>query len=802
MADNRKIVMLCTVGTSIGGHLEGDDWGERIRINSDKLKDFSKSIFEDTDIPELVKNIMDTPGLSLKKDGQDVLFKAKSYGIDRNSFVKENLISAEVQSILGYINRQKHPISMDLHMYPSKEGISFLTALYGIWYLKEIYDANLFPNWTAFVWNVVPLDINVDGAQAFHKSVNRMFANFDEQRAGLSPNDSMVINMTGGYKSISAYASLYSLIYDIPAIYAFGDSPLATRETFDLMPLPISCAIGAMDEEISILKGLRDLKDPSRIAEILKDKTLPRWVTGLFVDGEPSSLVDSLIEQYEKGRNQTTGSGKELLRRLKIADQNLGLYLEKLIETSWSELWIGDQIPETVEHSRRHSKRIMEIAGNFLRALDHDYRQSDDKNKEKPSSRIFMDDPICLALLISSIYLHDIGHTALIYPVDPDKGKEEGAFPLSMFPSAVRETHHILSAEIIRYRTEPDDDSDKTPREPLFPDPKEVLQGPTEADLDELRAKINILKELLPEICIGHRRYARLNEKVDIKRKKAVWQVGKFLMGKEKFIETLVPMDKKLKKNYEHLFRAADGKITSQMALTVTALLRVIDGCDVQTDRIVSDEYLTQRLHRTAYEAMTLEAQLPMFEDILRSYVTKINGEPISIYKCLEEVCSESRKLTPDGAKNGTMDSIYVDKIKNISSALYPYIFKILRRTKGEENFNSLFKPENIALVQALSLANKIIFKWEQFLHFYKHRSIEVVLPVPGDGISADVDICLLSKDNKNQKAELTSVARDIANEIQRARGIEKNELGVHWEGQSRDYLGNIKIKTIPDILE
>ncbi len=787
-SDNvRKIVMLCTVGTSLNGHLEENNKDEREGVNSQKLQDFLSGVFTESDIPDLVKKLMNEKGFSLRDNDLNTLNEVRSKRINKDSFVMKSLMSAEVQSILGHINRQEDPIVLDLHMYPSKDGTSFLTALYGVWYLKEIYEAKLFRNWVNFSWPIIqPLDINVDGAPAFHKSINDIFSNFDKQRKVIGPDDSLVINMTGGYKSISAYASLYSLIYDIPAIYAFGDSPTVTKETFDLMPLPISCAIGAMDEEISLLKGLKDLDEVDG-KEILKDKKLPRWVSGLFVKGQPSSLVDSLIEQYEKGRNQVTGSGKELLTRLKRLDPNLGAYLERLIQTSWSELWMGDQIPETVEHSRRHSKRLMEIAGNFLRALG----QGPDG-----ASNIFMDKPIPLALLISAIYLHDIGHTALVYPIDPNKAQDAGAFPLSMFPSAVREVHHLLSDEMIRYRTESVDESEAATRGPLFPKAFSVLGNSDNLDWEQLESQIEILKKLLPEVCAGHRNYVRLNKDVEFKEKKAVWQVGKFLMGRDRFEETLVPLDKKLERDYGTFFGETGETITPDMTLTVTALLRVIDGCDVQSDRVVSDEHLVQRLQRTAYEARTLEAQIPMFEDILKDYIVDVNGIPMSIYRCLEDICSEARKLTPDAAKNGKMENVDTDKIKKICSALYPSIFKILRGVKGEKSFNSLFGSDNVTVVQALSLANRIAFKWEQFLHFYKHRSVEVVLPVLDNESVAGVKICLLSREKGQFKKELRAIAKDIVEEIDRARGTTKD--GKKPRGDGLDYLGDIPIATNP----
>ncbi|SMG45257.1 CRISPR-associated protein (Cas_APE2256) [Dethiosulfovibrio salsuginis] len=756
MAEDRKIVMLCTVGTSVATHLEGNDWSERSRVNSDKLGGFSDSVFKDADIPNVVRGLTNMPGFSIGEKERGILNKVRSGEIDKKKFVTENLISAEVQSTLGHISRQEDAISLDLHLYPSRGGISFLTALYCVWYLKEVHDAKLFPNWKDFNWTVSPLDIKVGGAQEFHKSVNSIFEKFDEIRAGLGARDSLVINMTGGYKSISAYASLYSLIYDIPAIYAFGEGREETRETFDLMPLPVSCAIGAMDEEISLLKGLCSMDSVER-NRVLKNSTLPSWVRGLFVEGSTSSLAKSLIEQYKKGQSQVTGSGRELLSRLKKVSPCLGNYMEKLIETRWSDLWMGDQIPETVEHSRRHSKRIMEIAGNVMRSLDRGEPLGEGRSKD-----LYMDRPIPLALLISAIYLHDIGHTALTYPLDLNESEDGDVFPLSLFPSAVREVHNLLSAEMVRLRAKD-----------LFPDPDE-MEGlnVVEDRAGELKEYLEIVKKLVPEVCAGHRGYVRLDDYIPKKKKKSVWEVGKLLMGKERFKSTLSPVSSRLGK-FATIF--AGGHISEEEVLTVTALLRVLDGCDVQSDRIVGEDHLIQRLERTAYEAKALAAQLPIYSQILEAIDLEIDGKALSMNSCVKELCELANKITPEDSRSGTMDREVSGRIGSICKAVYPEIFKRLRKLKGDDGFQVLFEGENLSIVQGLSLVNRIAFKWEQFLHFYKHRLVEVVLPVPPkEKGSFSVDIKLIPKEIQGQEApanheeQLYDIAKEITGEVDR----------------------------------
>jgi hypothetical protein len=60
--------------------------------------------------------------------------------------------------------------------------------------------------------------------------------------------------------------------------------------------------------------------------------------------------------------------------------------------------------------------------------------------------------------------------------------------------------------------------------------------------------------------------------------------------------------------------------------------------------------------------------------------------------------------------------------------------------------------------VTALSLVNRIAFKWEQFLHFYKHRSVDFVLPLPDDNNGVSIH---LFADNSGSLNEITEEIND-----------------------------------------
>lgn len=439
-----------------------------------------------------------------------------------------------------------------------------------------------------------------------------------------------------------------------------------------------------------------------------------------------------------------------LIRRLREMDPTLGAYLERLIEDRWPQMWLGDQITEVAERGRHHSKKLMEIAESLLFVLDRG---------EKGCASLFIDEPLPLALLISSIYLHDIGYTALVYPIDPDEAKDTGAFPFSMFPSAVSEVHHLLSSELISHNGER-----------LFPLPEDVgLELDSDAG-EKLMEAVEILKGVLPDICASHRKYVQLDRTVDFEKKKAVWQVGKLLMGKERFKDTLTPLDDRLD-SCARLFEK-DGPLglTKKKALTVAAFLRVLDGCDLQSEGAFDEGRLRQWFQRTSYEIESLEIQLDMFDRDLKELMVNLEGKPISVYDCVKAIC--------DDVEDFSFERVSTKRVGRICKALYPFVFKTLRRLKGKKGFDCLFKPDSLPSVQALSLVDRLVFKWEGFLAFHMSGFVEGVSFVSGEGDSCDIGVRVDFKKDVPVEGELTSFAEGLSEEIDRT-GRYLRDLGL-----------------------
>ena len=320
-------------------------------------------------------------------------------------------------------------------------------------------------------------------------------------------------------------------------------------------------------------------------------------------------------------------------------------------------------------------------------------------------------------------------------------------FPLGLFPSAVREVHHLLTGELLRQ----------------YP---ERFFG-EEHDSEPFR----FLKLCVPLLSEHHRGYTALKDG-EGKPSEFIRSVGTLLYGEEKFQETLRPLEAR----FEEALGNADLPFTADGILKAAALLRVIDGCDVQSDRVISREYLRARLDRTQDEAKFLGAQLEAFTAAL----------PQPITKHFSDLKQATNRLDVKQVLAGT----FIDEdeaIKKSCRAIYLGVFQALDalrqkhpsaedRAKGDWG---KIQTEEALSFAGLSLANRVAFKWEQFLHFYKHQSVGFVLPVRESDKAvrvrlypADAEIC-----NKNTAKIMESIEKDIESEYEKARSVLEEHL-------------------------
>ena len=745
--EKRKIRMACTVGTSAQGHFslgtktsgskktkeelaaEFIGYGSGRGKNRDKKRAFLSAYLKS---PEDMKTweVVRCAGTSPKPG---VLSERK-------------FPSAEIQSIVRWLWKKADgsQVDMEIILFENSaegEGTEFspFTARVTEFFLYEMERAGLLPKGTSLSIDIKPLVIDVSNEQKFLKSLGGLFeALNDERKKALENGQEFIVNTSGGYKSVSAYAMLYAQLREAPSLYTFEGG---NCDAVELTSFPVSYALGALDEEMSLLKALRKSPDLLKSAS-RESKNLPLWVRSLVFagsEGPEMPLVDVLLEEYREKRRGSEAIGSGLLDILGRKGRRYKEYISDRIRNEWAELWIGDQIPETVEHSRRHSKRLMEFAANLYRSA------------EEPLDRLGLTSPEIIALLISCIYLHDIGHTAISFPIAEET---DTPFLLGSFPSSVREVHHLLSAELIRKKATE-----------LFPDHRGL--------------ELTFLKKLVPLISEHHRGYTTLTEQqgtADMKKKQAILLVGTFLFGESHFTRTLHPLERKLRE----LSEDERGGIPVEKLLNLAALLRIIDGADVQADRVVDDIYLKARLQRTKEEAKTFAAELSGFSPLA------IN-EPVlgEILKKVGDISTAGEKIRIEDILRGSIPESESGVIKDNCASVYEDIFKALLRMKGEADCPGKAVHLNRLEALFLSLANRTAFKWEQFLHFFKHQCVGTVFPVYENG---EIRIHLwpnseLSFDSEILDTSLKEVKKDIGDEWKKACFDGKEEDAVLLKG-------------------
>jgi hypothetical protein len=702
--------MVCPVGTSLGGNIKNaPDW-KSLKPTLDELE---KVAPRNAAVEEVIQ--------------RSFMEKVQTWVKSLNfvELYKVHFPTAELQSIVRWLSGETFQkefkgksLEMELHLWPSNNPVSCATAYMTSYVLRELWKTfrrEWMSNMEIEIKDPKSLEILVDTTERLDESINHLFQEYDKLRNGRTENAELVINATGGYKAICVFSSIYAQLHDLRCIYTFEENSAAV----ELPPLPVGYSLEALDEEISMLKGLSQKESLSDI----DTATLPAWLRNLLpCEGKGlSSLGTMLLKHYDEHHGSAEAIGSGMLDQLK-GSREVRRYLEDCIKDPWSQLWLGDQIPETVEHSRRHSKRLMELAGNFYRCAPDGLE------------KLAMKKPETVALLIAAIYLHDIGHTLMAHPVS-ERARETlgGVFPLGDFPSCVREVHHLLSAEVIA-----------SSRETLFP----------ENGIDKNFREM--LMELVPYIAEHHRGYTTLteNQGVSGQCKKTVRSVGEFLYG-ERFDETLYPLEKRLDKE-----KVKKWGLSLREVVTVAALLRVLDGCDVQADRVVSPKYMKARLARTQAEGKAIWWEL---RPLLRGKWENFTGVCDRIHQI-------SQNLKPDEASEGKLHfgpDVEPKELETLCKKIYAAVTDALLALKVRSG-GYLLTTHNHTDLTTLSLVNRYAFKWEQFLHFYKHRCVSFILPLRKDDkiqleIFSDPDFVK----NREMENNLDRIRDDIKKEIE-----------------------------------
>jgi len=400
------------------------------------------------------------------------------------------------------------------------------------------------------------------------ESVYRSFKETWQAFEGLERNNGgreIVFDSTGGHKIIGIIAALYFQFSKKPFYYVQADSDVL----YKFPPAPINWDILQIDESHAFYRQING----NRISYV-QYLQVPQPLRNIFnsiapepKEAEPiltSLPIDRILSKYEDSRKVPFGYGEEFLDFLD--DEKRKAWIRDKILSRWSLQWMGDQIPETVEHSQRHSKRLMEFTVNLINTIGEETFL-----KGIPRTHI-KDFYFILAIAMN---IHDLGHTNNLWRFGNGQ-----VLHLDGLPNIVRDLHNELTVQMI-------DGSDEDQRFRL-------LEGLEEFD------PTGDIKKALVLVSRYHRGHMPIDRPAAVEK----------TLDKD-FVSIFELHCPPLADVCEEVF---PGKPEWRaMVIALARWLKFIDGTDVQADRTLIPEYSKIRCERTKYESLELIEELLRF---------------------------------------------------------------------------------------------------------------------------------------------------------------------------------------------
>lgn len=535
----------------------------------------------------------------------------------------------------------------------------------------------------------------------------------------LTNNKQVILNPTGGYKSLFPIMTILGMLYKCKVVYLYEDS----EKIIEIPPLPISIDVLRWDRIRNLLNMA--LSHPNFINDHFFEE-----IKGFYLNpvNNNNSNISGFYNFFEKNINQIEKRFNPLFIKTKDykLKEKLGKYSEKfdkLVELNYL-IWKGDRVPEMVDHSIRHHTNLFSIAERILIPI---FIQKPDLLNEKE-----------LFLLLCGLFLHDSGH---VVGYVEHKGEI-----VKLYPTEIRDFHHILT--YIRFKNYDNDNENKYDKIYFNKIFYEKLRWGKAQEAWE-----NYLNAIT-KITMYHRKKMPLKEN-DNRFK--CWFLN----------EDIKPLEKEEIKIENEI-------IDSNKVLLICALLRIIDSLDCQVAR--SGDEMEIEFHKSLLENeanLIKEKACKLLESAKNtirsklSYQQAINQSKIDIEQeiskieeeidsFISDVTEEHKKQIPGNTQevsNQTMKLEFREKLD-----------EILQKTD-----NNFFVKEYIELKLLES------FKRNQIDHFDSHSKIKEIKIEFSP--KEKKDICFIIKTEPfNEK-----IIKDMEEEYNKVQFILKN-YGISFE--------------------
>lgn len=471
---------------------------------------------------------------------------------------------------------------------------------------------------------------------------------------GVSDFNETSLVATGGYKPESIYAFITGSLFGMDVYYLHEES--MSNLKMPVLPVDHDVITWAEYKDILALIDRHGGVEPAGLLTSLPEslRRLFEEVGGRFKLNPFGRILSELMEER---LTYFSRYGKGLLLTDRVKDDDLRRLLEGNIKEKWQYIWLGDRIPETVEHARGHAQRLLSLAAQLLipvLEVDQDFLSDAE-----------------LFVLLSSIWLHDIGHGATTLSL-PDGGSRT----ITRLPTLVRDLHHWLTFCMLK-------------------------SGDSGYGLGDFL-------DAVAKVCLYHRGGMPVSD----------GQKG--FQDKASGIEIKDPI-------CEETEVRSNGTMYKLRTRLLASLLRLIDACDVQLERTVDVNYARARTELTRKEMEAELERMRRYGDIVSNC---FNGRSPEWFQTISENIEIFIQAVSALVESGNKD--FRKRFEEYEGHRKDLRNELTNALKSVWNGNSFNDEKLKGLLECwLECASTVIFKAEQDFHFLKHRQVRNVAIVP-----------------------------------------------------------------------
>ncbi len=482
----------------------------------------------------------------------------------------------------------------------------------------------------------------------------------------------MVIDPTGGHKIFAVIAALFAQMHHKPFYYVQQDSPVL----YEFPASPIQWNFARIDDDQPFFN------ECDRTISYTRYTQLPQSMKDLYTflptpiedDNHIVSIlpIKKIMESYNQAREMPFGYGVKFLDMIEKPEWRR--WIQKKTFTTWSLQWIGDQIPETVEHSQRHSKRLMEFTVNLIHTIGYRNFLGEGFPREMEQEFLFM--------LGVAMNIHDLGHTNNVFFMKNGK-----VLFLDGLPGVVRDLHNELTVQML------------TQEEKRFG----LLDG-----MEGVLGKETFvrMRKAITLICQYHRGHMPIDHEQPQLKESKTKDPKPFISHFE--LDT-TPLEDRVIQVFNDDDCDQTNQIWADLVIRATRWLKFIDSTDTQADRTLIPKYSEIRCQRTRDESI----------ELIKEYLYTVTQNHASIKGQLKKIQYLLRQISPDRLEFSLSKQLE-DAGEKIEEWIYDALADAINVPNGSQR---------VIVPHELRILARIAFKVLQFTHFLKHRSIRSVHP-------------------------------------------------------------------------